>query len=318
MSKYVKSFNDVMQKIKETTEKSENSSSSKTFDEYWKATIDSNQKEVEYRIRFLPNPGADWSWVERDAHMMKFPNGNYVYEPCPKKSKISKQCRLCKATWDWKESGAPQDKAKSSKYYAKSRFFQNILVLEDPRDNNVNVGKTFIFEYGIQVQRILDDYLTDEKSFYFCPVDGADFKLKINWSGEGDNKYPNYTLSKFLSKSPITINDKKLEEEEVDKIIEACFDLNEKLLSASCFKTSEEIWEIYVNQGYPEDKKSSKQKKTDTNDKIPEKEMEDKSEEDPPWKDEDIKNAPEPDMDSDDISSDDDDEDAVLEAMLNN
>lgn len=231
---------------------SEGSGEKKEFSsDYLKVSLDKDQTEMEVVLRFLPNPDSSTSvpWVFRPAHMIKFANGNFMYEPCPKKQKKG-ECPICEEVNSMYQSQNPKLEATAGKQFAKKRYFHNVLVVKDPRNNGENEGKVFIYEYGKQVHDICLEALQDddEPLVYFDPVDGANFKLKIIKSGK--DGYPSYTKSKFLKASPLEVDGDEVDEDSGDDFVsENCHKLNEKLMSDKVFKSADELRSLYDNQG---------------------------------------------------------------------
>jgi hypothetical protein len=219
--------------------------------DFLKVSLEKDQTEMEVILRFVPNPDSETSvpWVFRPAHMIKFANGNFMYEPCPKKQKKG-ECPICEEVNAMYQSQNPKMEATASKQFAKKRYFHNVLVVKDPRNNGENEGKVFIYEYGKQVHDICLEALQDddEPLVYFDPVDGANFKLKI--VKENKDGFPSYTKSKFLKPSPIVVNDEELDEDESEEFVsEKCHKLNEKLMADKIFKSYDELRSLYDNQG---------------------------------------------------------------------
>jgi hypothetical protein len=262
MSKYTKNIKDLLSAIKKTEEKSAGGAGDFKKD-FWKPTIEKDQERVEYLIRFLPNTDSidGVPYVSRPAHMIKFASGNYIYEPCPKRSKFG-DCPICKKVNEMYATGNPQQETIASGQNAKKRFFHNILVLEDPRDNKVNEGKVFIYEHGEKIVEKCIEILGNKRNpvVYFDPLDGADFEIVITWEKSTRGTFQNYDKSSFSAKAQITVGGRVLEEDEIDAIVEKSAKLNVRLLDAKCFKSADELAEIYKAQGY---KKS--EAKTDDN-----------------------------------------------------
>lgn len=254
MSKYTKGLKEVLAAIKKQEDASNKGGNFTDFKkDFWKPTIEKDQERVEYLVRFLPNPDSidGTPYVSRPAHMIKFASGNYIYEPCPKRA-FKSECPICARVNEMYKSGNPAQENIASSQCAKKRFFQNVLVLEDPRDNGANVGKVFAYEYGDKIQTMCIEAMKDKRNpvEYYDPIEGADFEIVITWEKSTRGTFQNYDKSKFCNKSTITLNGEKLSEDEIDAIIEKSIKLNDKLLSEKCFKTASDLDTIYKAQGY--------------------------------------------------------------------
>jgi hypothetical protein len=230
--------------------KSEKGDEKKEFSsDFYKVSLAKDETDLEVIVRFIPNPDSDTSvpWVFRPAHMIKFPNGNFMYEPCPKRAKKD-DCPICDEVNNMYQSQNPKLEAIAGRQFAKKRYFHNVLVVKDPRNGGENEGKILIYEYGKQVHDICLEALQDddEPLVYFDPVEGANFKLKIVKEGE----FPTYTKSKFLKASPLEIDGDELDEDEAEEYVSKnAHKLNEKLMSDKVFKSADELRELYDNQG---------------------------------------------------------------------
>lgn len=234
-----------LKKSESNNDSSENSGAS----EFYKVGLEKDQDSLEVVLRFLPNPDSENQvpWVYRPAHMIKFANGKFMYAPCPKKVKKG-ECPICEEVNLMYKSQDPAQEAQAGKQFAKKRYFHNILVVKDPRNNGENEGKVLIWEYGKQVHDKCLEALQDEDDplVYFDPEDGANFKLKIVRNGD----FPNYDKSKFMKPSALEVDGEELDEDEADAFIEEnCHKLNEKLMGDASFKSYEELRSLYDNQG---------------------------------------------------------------------
>lgn len=323
-------------------QKKESKATENHSSDFWKPTLEKGEERAEYMIRFLDNPDSitKFPWVERPAHMFNFPSGKFIYEPCAKKVNNDK-CYICEEVNELYNCGDPEKEKIGQKRFAKQRFFHNILVVQDPRDDGKNEGKVMIFECGQKIhgkciQILKCQELEPEERIYFHPTMGTNFKLIITWQ----QSFQNYDESYFLRKtSPIEINGEKLDMDEGEKFIEEnCHKLNERLLTEKVFKSYEDLKELYLNQGVVSESSGSS-KKTKSVGKKEEEEVEtdidetikkDKVETRNPDKKEKVgvekeveKRKPPKDEDEDedisDITDDDDDdidEEADLEALL--
>lgn len=256
MSKY--NLDSLLGELKKNEDKTGSSDRSSDF---WKPTLDKGEERAEYIIRFLPNPDSDGSspWVERPAHMFSFPNGKFIYEPCPKKAKGEK-CFICEEVSELYASGDPTKEAIGGKRFAKQRIFYNVLVIKDPRDGGVNEGKVMIYEAGKQVHTKCIEFIKNEdlepiERLFFHPTHGTNFKLVMTWQSD----FPNYDKSDFLRKSsPLEIDGEEVSEEKAESFIaQKAFKLNDKLMNDKVFKSYEDGKALYLNQGTMPEKKST-------------------------------------------------------------
>jgi hypothetical protein len=246
-------------------EKSDSSSSSEReySNDFWKPTLEKGEERAEYVIRFLPNPDSktNFPWVERAAHMFNFSNsGKFIYKACAKKARGEK-CFICEEVSRLYQSGDPAQEAIGAKRYSKKRYFHNVLIVKDPRDNGKNEGKVMIYEAGQQIHEKCVEFLKNEdldasERIYFHPEVGTDFKLILTWK----SNYQNYEKSDFARKtSPLEVDGKELELDEAEKFIEEnCHKLNELILADKNFTEYEKLKEIYLNEGVVDEKPKSK------------------------------------------------------------
>jgi len=308
-------------------EKTETSSGGNEYQsDFWKPTIEKGEEEVEYLIRFLPNPDSktNFPWVERAAHMFNFPSGKFIYEPCAKKSK-KEPCYVCEEVSKLYQSGDVKQEALGSKRFSKKRFFHNILVVKDPREGGKNEGKVFIYEAGSQIhdkciEILKNDDLDANERVYFHPTLGTDFKLRITWK----SNYQNYDKSTFARRtSSLEVKGEKLDDDAAETFIdENCIGLNKRLLGEKAFKGYEDLKELYLNQGNVTEKKEPRKEKEAEEIEVDEVEELDTTVNDekiqaqnpePKKKVEPVEEEDDTPFDMDDDSSD---EDAELEALL--
>jgi hypothetical protein len=199
----------------QTVDKQDEQYSSTQTSEYWKPTKIDGQDKTSYVVRILPDPGSDdgTDWVLRKAHMINFPGGKRMYEPCPKKTRGS--CPICEHVAPLFKSGNPEDERIAYDHYAKKRYFMNVLIVSDERDNKANEGQVRLWE---------------------CPK-------KVMEEIKTESGFPNYGMSRLQGQEPIGTD------EEIDEIMEKATNLRERLLSESCFKSNDELWHMYTNNG---------------------------------------------------------------------
>ena len=312
MSKYTKNLKDVIAEIRKKDEVAASNGSKDFSKDYWKFSLGKDEEEAEAIIHFLPFKGSATGipWVPRPAHMIRFSNGSFIYEPCLRKKAVKEKCPICEKVNDMYQSGSPAMEKVGSQHCTKARYFQWIYVVKDTRDGGVNEGKVFIYEHGVKIfdkcyETIMD---TDDAINYHDPIDGANFKLRLNM----DAGFQNYDKSKFLKVGRIADkNGVELTDEQIDKLLDQCYNLEEKLLNDKAYKTYDELASIYKNQGY-----SKQEKTTGVETKIaPEKSIttEKKQEVAAP-----VKTVEKPAVKADDFkpTATDDDDDAELQRLL--
>jgi len=259
-------------KLAADAQKKSERSDETNYSDNWKPTIEKDQDRAEYIIRFLPNPDSTCPlgtpYVQRNAHMINF-GEQYVYEPCPEKAKkVGKgDCPICAIVNPLFKCGDKKKEAVAYDRYAKARFFFNVYIVSDPRDDHANEGKIRIFECGKKIktkcEQIQQDDLDDDRQgvAYFDLLEGADFKLIVTRvKGKNGEDMPNYDESIFirLGKPLKLSNGEILDEDQLDVFMEKAFNLNNKLMSDSCFRSSDALSEIYESRGYPESMKKKK------------------------------------------------------------
>ena len=319
------SIADLAKKVKDK-QKSKGDGGSFTND-FWRPTIEKGQERVEYIIRFLPNPDSidGVPNVDRYSHMVNFPNGKYLSVPCAKKSGKDDNCYICEDTAKGFKSDIVSQQNLAKARYAKARYFYNILVIRDPREDGKHEGKIYMFEAGKQIQDkcsefVVNEEIREEDRNFYDPLVGTNFKLVVTIKSE----YSNYDKTDFMrSTSAIEFNGKKItSEEEGDEFVEKnCFKLNEVLFKDKLFKSYDEIKELYLNQG---EVKSAGSKKPS----FKKEEEIDEEEEDRTVKNKkiEVRNPPKPkkvepeeepeDEDEDSATGTDDDEDEELARLL--
>jgi hypothetical protein len=238
--------------------------------EFWRPGLEKDQDSGEFIVRFLPNNNEeaddDIHFVSRPTHMIKFQSsGNFVSEPCPKRNGKADSCPICEVV-NPLFKGSDAEKKVALDQYAKARFFSNVYVVKDPRNEGENEGKIMMYEYGKTIYELClksmqvdedDDVSEDDIVIYYDPLEGADFKISIKRVAG----YPNYDDSKFIrSGKPLRLaNGNDLDEDTIDDFMDGtleegvngAFNLQEKLLNDDLFKSYGDLNKIYENQGYP-------------------------------------------------------------------
>ncbi|MFW6272638.1 MAG: hypothetical protein ACOC2U_02520, partial [bacterium] len=156
------------------------------------------------KIRFLTpileNGKAGLPRVQEFSHAFKSRNGRFFNEICP--TTIHKECPICLANKPYWEENKDTARVKVGHRSRKNYFISNILVIEDSTHPE-NEGKVFIYKYPKTIKQFQDEYKTDEGKDFFCPNEGAVFRLKIWTKTDGERKYPQYDKSQFESPSPL-------------------------------------------------------------------------------------------------------------------
>lgn len=183
-------------------------------------------------IRFLPNKKEDdLPFKQMFKHSM-FINGKTFIDRCP--TTIEKTCPVC----DWNKT-QDRDFVMKNGTYRKKSWICNILIISDPK-NRENEGKVFLFEFGKQIHDILKEAVqpedsTDTPLFYYCPDNGANFKIKV----KKDGQYPTWSRSSFMPPSSI---DEDLETLKLtdDDWLNALYDLDD-VISENSYKEYDDL-----------------------------------------------------------------------------
>jgi len=184
-------------------------------------------------IRFLPNKNeVELPYKQSFKHAINI-NGKMFIDHCP--TTVDENCPVCE--WNKEQD---RDFVMDNKTYRKKSYICNILVIQDKK-NRDNEGKVFLFEFGKQVYDILVETLNPDKElgidpmYYYCLDNGANFRVLV----KKDGKYPTWTSSKFLPKSPI---DGDLETLNIDDdyIFDNIYDIGEVIKSKK-YKTYDEL-----------------------------------------------------------------------------
>jgi hypothetical protein len=264
---FKKKASSIVDSMKKTTSSGEGGYKS----EFWRPGLEQDQDSAEYIVRFLPNNNEeaddDVHFVSRPTHMIKFQSsGNFISEPCPKRNGKAEMCPICEVV-NPLFKGSEAEKKVALDQYAKARFFSNVYVLKDPRNDGENEGKIMMYEYGKTIYELClksmeideddDEKTEDDIVIYYDPLEGADFKIIIKRVAG----YPNYDDSKFIrSGKPLRLVDgSEIDEDNIDAFMDGelvegmggAFNLQEKLLNDDLFKSYPDLKKIYENQGYP-------------------------------------------------------------------
>jgi len=208
-------------------------------DKKWSPTILGEQpkgKPNYYEVFILPlvSDSLEYPWVLRKAHFLKTTEGKTLYEPCPKMN--GDACPICEDVNKLYATKNKLDESVAYKRYAKSRYFTCVKVITDPRADGINEGKVFIWEFGVQLQKILQESI-DEGAFFFNPFSGNIFRIKIDEQG-GFSNYLRSHVSDAVSKLADT-------DEEIEEILNQRHDLEKEYLSPNNYKDYVTLKNVY-------------------------------------------------------------------------
>lgn len=228
--------------------KKESESSSYNDARFWAPVAPKKGKHV-YRVRILPNMKAGGeAWVKVLKHGFQAPNGTWFIENCP--ATLGGKCPVDEYASPLFKSGDTKDEQFARKIYRKKNYIANILVIKDPRDNGANEGKVFLWRFGQKIYEKLDSAMFPpadsgmDQLMFIDPYEGFDLQVVSKLVHDGNNDYPNYDESVFVrDKTPIA-----KDEAGVDKILEACYDLEGEFLSPSQFKSYEDLKKQFDSQ----------------------------------------------------------------------
>ena len=178
-----------------------------------------------YTVRIIPNvEDPTNTFFKYYLHGWNSPkDGHYVSTVCP--TTYDEECPICAERFRLWNTGEDASKDLSSKLARKERYYINVYVVDDPvyPENN---GTVKILGYGRQIATIIEEAMTEDEDeiggrMMDFSKEGCNLRIKVEKNAAG---YPNYSRSKFISKSPI---DTTLEDI-VDKIQEYDNLLNRK------------------------------------------------------------------------------------------
>lgn len=227
---YMKNRSSLTQRFQKKVESSNNNGFA-SEEGFWQPTPDKagNGWAV---IRFLP-PGGDEQdyYVSYYSYSFKGPGGWYIEksrrtlgrdEPDP-------VAEFVQPLWD------SNNQEEARKFSRKQNLIANILVIDDP-EHPENNGKVFLFRYGPQIQKKINDAMqkivpTDEPFDAFDLLEGAPFNLIV---GKKD-KFRTYENSKFGKVGPISSK-----KEEMARILEQCKPI-QSFVAPESFKSYDEL-----------------------------------------------------------------------------
>lgn len=219
MSKFSMDFSKLLTQIdsvstKKTFEKDEN---------FWKPTKDKSGNAAAV-IRFLPSKNIDdFPFVRIYKHNFKdAETGRWYIENSL--TTIGGQDLVSTTNKELWNTGLEENKKLASLRKRKLSYIANILVIKDlgaPENN----GKVMKYAFGMKIWDKItgaakpEEALGEEPIAAFCPVNGADFLLKMTFNE--DTKQFNYDSSKFNSKKPLFGGD----EDKIEELLKQCFDI---------------------------------------------------------------------------------------------
>lgn len=241
MPKSVYDFKQMKENLKNMTGKKKKDYVDERF---YKLKFDENNK-ANVVIRFLPpKSGSGLPIVKKLDHFVKL-NGGWFVEDCPRT--LEKKCPVCE--WLYKQGQDNYNQYKN--IYARTHFYANILVLNDPLTPSNN-GKVFLFQFGKGIMNMISDKISpesaiDEECDIFDYAEGMDFKLKATYRENNGTKFPDYRESQFSEKRPVTINGQVAPESFLDTLDGKMHDLSE-FVDESRFKSYDELWSKFVEK----------------------------------------------------------------------
>ena len=184
-----------------------------------------------YEIRFLPEKSK--SFFKRVYYHMVQSGEKWHYMLCEKTFDPNNYCPLCAASMKL-FNGNADDKKEASKWRRKEKFVANILVIDDPRDAQIeedekkSTGKVMLYEFPGQVEKFLREEINDTRRGVgmgaFDPSEeGYNFVLKVGAKpAPGGKTWPDYNLTAARKPSAIADSDKGIK-----ALLEATYDLKE-------------------------------------------------------------------------------------------
>jgi len=199
-------------------------------------------------FRFLPaGNGEEIPFIRRWDHGFKGPSGKWYIElsrttlgPDERDPAGEYNTQLWNSSED-KESPA---RKQASRQKRRLHFISNIYVIKDSA-NPANDGKVFLYRYGKKIWDKINDAMNPPQDAAGKPMvepmnpfdlwTGANFQLKIRTISEGENRFPNYDLSTFMSPGPLFPKDSDME-----AVFNQCSGLKE-FVDPKLFKSYDEL-----------------------------------------------------------------------------
>lgn len=194
-------------------------------DRFWTPTKDA-QGNATALIRFIPskineNLLEGQEFVQYWSYGFKGPSGQWYIENSPRSLGEEYRDPVYEYNSFLYENG---QEALAKKNKRKLNYVANIYVIKDPNAPE-NEGKVFLFKYGKQIadkiknemapqtdEIQLDESDVQESVDVFDFYNGKSFKFVVKNKGTGDERWPTYEDSKFLTQGPLFKTDKELEE----------------------------------------------------------------------------------------------------------
>ena len=233
-SKFALDYSKLLSQIDSVTTK-------KTFEKdenFWKPTKDKAGNAAAV-IRFLPSLNADdFPFVRIYQHNFQDATTKrwYIENSLTTIGGQDLVSTVNKELWN---TGLEVNKKLSSLRKRKLSYIANILIIKD-LGNPDNNGKVMKYKFGMKIWEKItgaarpDEALGEEPISAFCPINGADFLIKMAFN-ESTKQY-NYDASKFNAKKPLFDGD----DDKIEEVLSRCFDIQAEI-APDKFKTVEEL-----------------------------------------------------------------------------
>jgi hypothetical protein len=181
--------------------------SNKQDDGFWKPSKDPETKKGSALIRFLPSViEEDDPYITYWDHYFKGDTGMWYVQKSRRTINESDPVAI-HLTELWNAG----DKDKYYQRKKRQHFVANILVKKDPLHPE-NEGKVFHYRFGKTIYDKMKELMnpsfeSDEPINPFCPLEGADFQIRIKPGAQ----MPDYSDCKFGSKSKLAASEKEME-----------------------------------------------------------------------------------------------------------
>lgn len=205
----------------------------------WKLTQDTagNGSAV---IRFLPGRTPEsMPFIKLINHGFKIGSKWYI-ENCTSTHGKFEDCPVCAHIQS--NDLYNTDNAMYGKLKRKSSFWANVLIIKDPA-NPENDGKVFKFRFGQKIMNMINSQIEVDTSIgevpvdVFCPIEGANFILKVKKVGG----FANYEDSRFQKQTKIVnIDDPAYQKELVDGMVDL-----DAMIAPDQFKSLEKNTETF-------------------------------------------------------------------------
>jgi hypothetical protein len=222
-------------------------------------------KAKEYRVRFLPDKNSDF-YTKYFYHYFIIDEKHH-FVVCPKTHGLDEYCPWCSIS-QMLYKGNKEDKKLAANYKRLEKFVGNILVVDDPRDADVEdeykvSGKVRLYEFPGTIESKLKNEITDRSEGYgmavFDPEDGFDLIIKIKAKKADPNGkvWPDYSDTQFSRKSSKIGTEKEIEEIMAQTVVLSDY-LNNSTL------TWDEHRKLLKLEGYWEDVEEEFERRTNT------------------------------------------------------